>query len=74
MPTRFNPNFGRHIQVYTLSTRQPKYVGIKSCRHAGGVSFAYGCSYPAAIVFDQTHVISIGKIGCRVVHSCLLDG
>ena len=42
----------------------PAKVGIKSCRRAGGcVSFVYECSYPAAIVFDQTHVISIGNIG-----------
>ena len=52
-----------HLKImytqYTLTK-----VGIKSCRHAGGcVSFVYGYSYPAAIVFDQTHVISIGKTG-----------
>ena len=42
----------------------PAKVGIKSCRCAGEcVSFVYGCSYPAAIAFDQTHVISIGKTG-----------
>ena len=38
----------------------PAKVGIKSCRCAGRcVSFVYECSYPAAIVFDQTHVIAI---------------
>ena len=42
----------------------PAKVGIKSCRRAGGcVSFVYECSHPAAIVFDQTHVISIGNTG-----------
>ena len=42
----------------------PAKVGIKSCRCAGGcVSFVYECSYPAAIVFDQTHVIAIGNAG-----------
>ena len=42
----------------------PAKVGIKSCRDAGGcVSFVHGCSYPATIVFDQTHVISTGNAG-----------
>ena len=52
-------------QTYTIIYTQytPAKTGIKSCRHAGGcVSFVYECSYPAAIVFDQTHVISIGKL------------
>ena len=36
----------------------PAKVGIKSFRCAGGcILFVYGCSYPAAIVFDQTHVL-----------------
>ena len=50
----------------------PAKVGIKSRRHAGGcVLFVYGCSYPAAIVFDQTHVIiSIGNTGWRVIAVC----
>ena len=49
----------------------PAKVGIKSCRRAGGcVSFVYECSYPAAIVFDQTHVISIGNTGWRVIAVC----
>ena len=39
----------------------PAKVGIKSCRYAGGC--VYGCSYPVAIVFDQKHVISMGKTG-----------
>ena len=39
-------------------------VGIKPCRHAGGcVSFVYGCSYPAAIVFNQIDVVYIGNTG-----------
>ena len=38
----------------------PAKVGIKSCRFAGGcVSFEYGCSYPAAIVFDKTHLLVV---------------
>ena len=42
----------------------PAKVGIKSCSRAGGcVSFVYECSYPAAIVFNQTHVVSIGNTG-----------
>ena len=42
----------------------PAKVGIKSCRRAGGcASFVYECSYSAAIVFDQTDVISIGNTG-----------
>ena len=49
----------------------PAKVGIKSCRRAGEcVSFVYECSYPAAIVFDQTHVISIGNTGWRVIAVC----
>ena len=45
----------------------PAKVGIKSCRLAGGcVSFVYECSYPAAIVFDQTHVISIDTVNMWV--------
>ena len=64
MSTRFNPCFGWCVfSVYNCSY-MPAEVGIKSCRHAGGcVSFVYECSYPAAIVFDQTHVISIGNTG-----------
>ena len=51
----------------------PVKVGIKSCRCAEGcVSFVYGCSYPAAIVFGQTHVISIGKTGWLLVSLILL--
>ena len=42
----------------------PTKVGIKYCRHVGGcVSLVHGCSYPVAIVFDNAHVISIGKTG-----------
>ena len=42
----------------------PAKVGIKPCRCAGGyVSFAHRCSYTDAIVFDQTHVVSIGNAG-----------
>ena len=49
----------------------PAKAGIISCTCAGGcVSFVYECSYPAAIVFDHTHVISIGMVS----DSCLLDG
>ena len=49
----------------------PAKVGIKSCRRAGGcVSFVHECSYPAAIVFDQTHVIPIGNTGWRVKVAC----
>ena len=56
--TEFFPNYG----IYTQCT--PAKVGIKSCRCAGGcVSFVYECNYPAAIIFDQTHVISIGNTG-----------
>ena len=51
-----------HTIIYTEYI--PAKVGIKSYRRAGGcVSFVYECSYPAAIVFDQTHVISIGNTG-----------
>ena len=58
-----------HTIIYTQYTTAK--VGIKSCRHAGGcVSFVYGCSYPAAIVFDQTHGISIGKTGWSVIAVC----
>ena len=42
----------------------PAKLGIKSCRCAvGHASFVHGCSYPAAIVFDQTHVVSISNTG-----------
>ena len=35
-------------------------VNSKQRGYAGGCdSFVYECSYPAAIPFDQTHVISI---------------
>ena len=52
--------------VYTIIYTEyiPAKVGIKSCRHAGGcVSFVYECSYPAVILFHQTHVISTGNTG-----------
>ena len=53
----------------------PAKVGIKSCGCAGGsVSFEHECSYPAAVVFDQTHVVSIGNADWCVIVSCLLDG
>ena len=46
----------------------PAKVGIKFCRHVGDcVSFVYECSYPAATVFDQRHVISIGTTGWSVI-------
>lgn len=36
-------------------------VGIKFCRYARArVSFIHGCSYPSAIVFHQTYVLSTG--------------
>ena len=42
----------------------PAKVGIKSYRCAREcVSFAHGCGYPAAVVLDQTHVVSIGNAG-----------
>ena len=42
----------------------PAKIGIKSCRRAGGcISFMYGCSHPAAFLFDQKHVISMGNTG-----------
>ena len=45
----------------------PAKVGIKSCRCAKGcISFVYGCSYPAAIVFDQTYVHNIQQFNCLV--------
>ena len=51
------------IYNYIHSIRTSK-KGIKSCGQAGGcVSCVYECSYPATIVFDQTHVISIGNTG-----------
>ena len=52
---------GKSPMTMLQPLHMPAKVGIKSCRHAGVcVSFVYGCSYPAAIVFDQTHTISIG--------------
>ena len=54
----------------------PAKVGIKSCRCAVGcISFVHGCTQLLNcnwIVFDQTHVVSIGNAGWLV--SCLLDG
>ena len=41
----------------------------KSCRCAlGCVLFVHGCSYPAAIVFGQMHVVSIGNTGWIKTH------
>ena len=51
----------------------PAKVGIKFCRCGRGCgSFVHGCSYSAAIVFDQTHVISIsiGNAGWCVISIC----
>ena len=46
-------------------------VGIKSCRFAGGcVSFMHGCNYPDPNVFEQTHVVSTGNAGWRVMPVC----
>ena len=52
------------IQAYIIICIQytADKVWIKSCRCAGGcVLVVHGCSYPAAIIFDQTHIIAIGN-------------
>ena len=46
------------MQLYTLNTLQPKY-GLNLVNVVEDVfSFVHGCSYSAAIVFDQTHIVS----------------
>ena len=44
--------------------RMPAKVGNKSYRFAGAsVSFEHECSYPVAIVFDLTNVVSTVNAG-----------